>query len=189
MKKLGNRAILGAFALVALITLPCLGFPPDSGKPKSTGMMPSHPTMTKEMPRDTIPDSLKIPEPPFDSTLLTATFVVETRHKLYPKFYQLDSVVFGEAFPLGEEEEQTAKIIKFNPHLQIMMDGQKRQASDTLYNPAILVQVLQGDSVVQESWGFFFSGAPHFRASDYFGFKLVDFKVNEQKYIKPPVTQ
>ncbi len=149
------------------------------------GMMPSHGNMGM-LSQPVLPDSLRFQDGPFDSTLLTATFVIETRHRLYPKFYQLDTVLFGQSFPLGEDEVHTAKVTRFNPHLMITTKGEYKKLSDTLYNPAIRVQVMAGDSLVQETWGFFFVDAPHFRGNNYFGFKLVSFLVNEQKYTKAP---
>lgn len=149
------------------------------------GMMPSHGNMGM-LNQPVLPDSLRFQDGPFDSTLLTSTFVIETRHRLYPKFYQLDTVLFGQTFPLGEDDEFVAKVTRFNPHLMITTKGEYKKHSDTLYNPAIRVQVMAGDSLVQETWGFFFVDAPHFRGNNYFGFKLVSFLVNEQKYTKAP---
>lgn len=150
------------------------------------GMMPSHGNMGM-LNQPVLPDSLRFQDGPFDSTLLTASFVIETRHRLYPKFYQLDTVIFGQPFPLGEDDEYTAKVTRFNPHLMITTKGEYKKVTDTLYNPAVRVQVMAGDSLVQETWGFYFVDAPHFRGNNYFGFKLVDFHVNEQKYTKAPV--
>ncbi len=112
--------------------------------------------------------------------------MIETRHRLYPKFYQLDTVKFGQLFPLGEDEQYSAKVTRFNPHLVITTKGEYKRPDDTLYNPAARLQVFSVDSLVQEGWAFHFVDAPHFRGSDYFGFKLVSFMVNEQKYIKRP---
>ncbi|MBK7141439.1 MAG: hypothetical protein IPH75_05095 [bacterium] len=149
------------------------------------GMMPSHGNAGM-LQQPVLPDSLRFQDGPFDSTLLTATFVIETRHRLYPKFYQLDTVLFGQNFPLGEDEEFSAKVTRFNPHLMITTKGEYKKLSDTLYNPSVRVQVMQGDSLVQETWGFYFVDAPHFRGNNYFGFKLVSFMVNDQKYTKAP---
>ncbi len=119
---------------------------------------------------------------PSDST--GEYYVIETRHRLFPEFRQIDTVGFGEVFLVGEEEWQ-AKVIMFNPHLGITQSGKALQQSDTLYNPAVRVRVEQADSLVQESWGFHFTDAPHFRRTDLLGFKLVSFKVGPQ-YIAAP---
>lgn len=148
--------------------------------------MPAHGQMPEMIPKELLPDSLRFPVEPFDSTLLAATFVIETRHKMYPSFRQVDTVKFGQTFALGEDDEYQARITHFNPHLVITSKGQYLRDSDTLYNPAVRVEVMQGDSAVQKSWGFFYTDAPHFRANAFFGFKLVQFHVNEKKYIKPP---
>ncbi|MEP0828891.1 MAG: hypothetical protein HRF51_10255 [bacterium] len=111
-------------------------------------------------------------------------FIVETRHRLFPNFRQVDTVSLGEVFLVGEEELK-AEILKFNPHLGITDSGKYLQMSDTLYNPAVLVRLTLEDGRVQESWGFYVMDAPHYRRDNLFGFKLVDFKVGD-KYIKLP---
>lgn len=159
----------------------------DSKTPEMpSGIMPSHGNMGM-LQQPALPDSLRFQDGPFDSTLLTATFVIETRHRLYPKFYQLDTVVFGQAFPLGEDEEFLARVTRFNPHLVITTKGEYKKHSDTLYNPAVRIQVMAGDSLVQETWGFHLVDAPHFRGNFYFGFKLIYFTVSDSVYTPPPV--
>lgn len=111
-------------------------------------------------------------------------FVIETRHRLFPNFRQVDTVAIGEIFLVGEEELK-AEVLKFNPHLGITDSGKYLQMTDTLYNPAVLVRLTMEDGRVQESWGFYVMDAPHYRRDNLFGFKLVDFKVGE-KYIRPP---
>ncbi|GEM_PF-4563653 len=111
-------------------------------------------------------------------------FVIETRHRLFPNFGQVDTVAIGEIFLVGEEELK-AEVLKFNPHLGITDSGKYLQMTDTLYNPAVLVRLTMEDGRVQESWGFYVIDAPHYRRDNLFGFKLVDFKVGE-KYIRPP---
>lgn len=111
-------------------------------------------------------------------------FVIETRHRLFPNFRQVDTVAIGEIFLVGEEELK-AEVLKFNPHLGITDSGKYLQMTDTLYNPAVLVRLTMDDGRVQESWGFYVMDAPHYRRDNLFGFKLVDFKVSE-KYIRLP---
>lgn len=122
------------------------------------------------------------PPAPADST--GEYYVIETRHRLFPEFRQLDTVGFGEVFLVGEEEWH-ASVILFNPHLGITQSGKALQQSDTLYNPAVRVRVEHADTLVQECWGFHFTDAPHFRRTDLLGFKLVSFKVGPQ-YIAAP---
>ena len=111
-------------------------------------------------------------------------FVVETSHRIYKNFKQVDTVGLEEAFFIGEDEYQ-ASIILFNPHLAITTEGKILQMSDTLYNPAIRVKVIYEDSVLQESWGFYYADAPHFYRDELLGFRLVDFSVSDQ-YIAVP---
>lgn len=111
-------------------------------------------------------------------------FVIETRHRLFPNFRQVDTVAIGEIFLVGEEELK-AEVLKFNPHLGITDSGKYLQMTDTLYNPAVLVRLTMDDGRVQESWGFYVMDAPHYRRDNLFGFKLIDFKVSE-KYIRLP---
>lgn len=112
-------------------------------------------------------------------------FVIETSHRLFAKFKQIDTVALNQPFEI-DEGQNTAQVILFNPHLGITDSGKSLQMSDTLYNPAIRVQVNEGDKVVQECWGFYMAGAPHYRRNDLLGFRLVEFKV-DPKYVMPPL--
>lgn len=111
-------------------------------------------------------------------------FVIETRHRLFPDFSQIDTVTMEEPFYIGEEEYK-GEVIEFNPHLGITQKGEALQMSDTLYNPAVRVRVSLDGEVKQESWGFLVLTSPHFRRESLFAFRLVDFKVGE-KYIEAP---
>ncbi|MCX6836086.1 MAG: hypothetical protein NTW07_13345 [candidate division Zixibacteria bacterium] len=106
-------------------------------------------------------------------------FILETQHKVFTGFHQIDTVRLNQKFPLGESDD-VGEVFLFNPHFMITDSGKVMQLSDTLYNPAVRVRVTVGDSVVQESWAFYFSSAPHFRRNDMFGFRLVDFKVSDR---------
>ena len=123
-------------------------------------------------------DTLKTPAP-------DDLFVVETRHRLFPEFRQVDTVTIGQVFLIGEEELK-AEVVKFNPDFAVTDSGQYLQVTDTLYNPAVYMRVTLADGKVQESWGFYFMDAPHYRRDNLLGFKLVDFKVSD-KYVMPPL--
>ena len=110
-------------------------------------------------------------------------FVIETRHRLFPQFVQIDTVIMNQPFYIGEEEYE-ARVIEFNPHLGITTKGEYLRMSDTLYNPAVRVQATLGD-IEQESWGFYVIAAPHFKRDDLLAFKLVEFKVGDE-YIEAP---
>lgn len=122
-------------------------------------------------------------------SLLTAdttvvSFIVETRHRLYPNFRQTDTVGLDQPFLIGEEELE-ARIVSFNPHLGITTDGQRLQMSDTLYNPAIQVEVRKDGEITQTSWGFFYVDAPHFYRDHMLGFRLLAFNVGN-RYVPNP---
>ena len=133
-------------------------------------------------------DSTKVAVP-LDTVIhaVKGTFVVETRHRIHVSFQQIDTVQFGQSFDLGEGDF-VAKVIGFNPDFAISLSGKKFQASDTLNNPAILVQVTAQDSThnTQEIWAFYYGNAPHFRRESMFGFKLIDFKITEPIFVAPP---
>ncbi|MEK7775437.1 MAG: hypothetical protein AAB305_06095 [Candidatus Zixiibacteriota bacterium] len=112
-------------------------------------------------------------------------FVIETSHRLFPNFKQIDTVALNQQFEI-DEGQNSAQVILFNPHLGITDSGKMLQLSDTLYNPAVRMQVSEGDKVVQESWAFFLAGAPHYRRNDLLGFRLLEFKV-DPKYVMPPL--
>lgn len=111
-------------------------------------------------------------------------FVIETRHRLHPNFLQIDTVAPGDPFYLGEDELE-ARVILFNPHLGITMEGEALQMSDTLYNPAVQVRVIDEGEVSQESWAFYYTEAPHYRREDMLGFRIIDFRV-DAAYIPIP---
>jgi hypothetical protein len=114
-------------------------------------------------------------------------YIIETRHRIFQDFLQVDTVTFGEPFLLGEEED-TARIFTFNPDLVIRLindtTAEAIQDSDTLKNPAVRIRVSK-NKVLQESWAFAAGGAPHFKRNDVFGFKIREFNVTNLKYIKP----
>ena len=113
------------------------------------------------------------------------SFVVETHHRAYTNFKQIDTVGFADPFYIGEEEWE-ARIILFNPHLGITMKGEALQMSDSLRNPAIRIRVEHADTLIQESWGFFFTDAPHFRRENMLGFRLLEYNVGDEYIPVPP---
>jgi len=106
-------------------------------------------------------------------------YVLESRHRVFADFAQVDTVRMNQRFLIGEGEEE-GEVFLFNPHFVITDSGKVMQVSDTLYNPAVRVRVSVGDSVIQESWAFYFGSAPHFRRNDMLGFRLLDFKVSDR---------
>ena len=106
-------------------------------------------------------------------------YVLESRHRVFTGFHQIDTVRMNEPFAIGEGEER-GEVFLFNPNFSITDSGRVRQLSDTLYNPAVKVRVSVRDSVEQESWAFYYSSAPHFRRTDMFGFRLVEFRVSDR---------
>ncbi len=148
----------------------------DTTKPP-TALPPGHDT-TKAIvyPDAKIADTL-------EQDSINAWFVIETRHRMYPSFLQIDTVVFGQPFQIGEEDVQ-ARVVRFNPHFAIGETGIIHQMSDSLVNPAVHICVVQGGKVTQLSWAFP-NMAPHFRRDAFFGFKLLDFKVDDKRYIRP----
>ena len=124
---------------------------------------------------------------PAESDSLETYYVIETRHRLYPDFVQVDTVKPGQPFFIGEDEYR-AEVMTFNPHLGITTDGEYLQVSDTLYNPAVRVRVVEGEEEMQQSWAFHFVSAPHYYRQELLGFKLLEFKVSN-KYIQIPKTK
>lgn len=159
----------------------------------------------KVLPPDTA--LLKTPDPrPADSVTALALpdtdtifgpndwMVIESHHRMYPAFLQIDTVKPNQPFQLGEDGP-FAEVVKFVADLKVSMKGERTKMSDTLYNPAVLVRVFvpdsitQQDSVTQESWAFFYGSQPHFTRQSFFAFLLLDFKVENPKYVKPPKDQ
>lgn len=139
---------------------------PDSSKatlPNSTNLLPTRSTTD-------------------NSTDTNSVFILEARHRVFTDFLEVDTVRMDEKFEIGDGNA-VGQIFTFNPHLTITEKGEYIRVSDTLYNPAVRVRVYQKDSVVQESWAFYYSEAPHFRRSDILGFRLLNFQVAD-KYIR-----
>ncbi|PWB75578.1 hypothetical protein C3F09_02095 [candidate division GN15 bacterium] len=136
---------------------------------------------------------MKAPSGPDTDTIFDPGdwMVIETHHRMYPNFLQVDTVKPKQRFQLGDDGP-FAEVVKFVADLKVTMKGEKIKMSDTLYNPAVMVRVIapdtvtHKDSVVQESWAFYIGGAPHFSPKAFFAFKLLDFKVSNPKYVKPP---
>ncbi len=116
---------------------------------------------------------------------LSGTYVIETRHRLFPKFSQIDTVEGSDLFFIGEDQYQ-AEIILFNPHVGITMTGEVLQLSDTLYNPAVRIRVSNEDGLMQESWGFNRFESPHYRREDLLGFLLLEFDIEKRFVASPP---
>lgn len=114
-------------------------------------------------------------------------FVIETRHRLFPKFVQVDTIAPDSSFTLGEEEYHV-EVVTFNPHFGITTEGEFLQMSDTLYNPAVRLRVTLADSLVQESWAFYYMSTPHFYRDRMFAFRLIGFNIGD-KYVKPPLKE
>jgi hypothetical protein len=159
VRKVG-LSIVATLLLASFVSLPCRGASPDS-----TSKSAVHADSSSTKPAGEY-------------------YIIETHHRIFQDFLQIDTVTFGQPFLLGEEED-TARIYIFNPHLGITSKGEAIQVSDTLYNPAVRIRVSK-NKVLQESWAFFIGSAPHFRANDFFGFKIREFHVADPKYIQPP---
>lgn len=162
VRKVGPGLVAALTLLAAFSLLPCRAASPDSSKT----IVP--------------PDSTS-------SKLSGEYYIIETRHRIFQDFIQVDTVKFGEPFLLGEEED-TARIFMFNPDfISVLINdttAETIQASDTLNNPAVRIRVSK-NKVLQESWAFFVGGAPHFHRNDFFGFKIRAFHVIDPKYIMP----
>lgn len=118
----------------------------------------------------------RLPQLPVDSQFL---FVIEVSHRVFTEFREVHPVRLHELFEIGDGE-QTAQVMLFNPDLGITDKGEFLQFSDSLNNPAVKVKVFAKDSLVQESWAFHFTDAPHFRRSDMLGFRLLSYSVPEK---------
>ncbi len=179
------------FSLLLGVTLlnPSVG----NSQTNDTAKVSSPPDAHMMVPSHTPTDSVTIPAGPDTDTIFGPNdwMVVETHHRMYPAFRQVDTVKPRQRFQLGDDGP-FAEVVKFVADLKVSMKGEKMKMSDTLFNPAVLLKVLIPDSVthkdslVQETWAFYFSGAPHFSRHAFFAFKLLDFKVENPKYVKPP---
>lgn len=151
-------------------------------------VIPSH------RPADSVaaPSVPSAPSGPDTDTIFSRNdwMVIETHHRLFPEFLQLDTIKPKERFQIGEDGP-FAEVVKFVADLKVTMKGERTKMSDTLYNPAVLIRVFstnaatQQDSLIQESWAFLYGSSPHFSRQAFFAFLLRDFKVENPKYVKP----
>ncbi len=125
------------------------------------------------------PNSLLPAHSAISSKDTSSVFILEVRHRIFTDFLEFDTVRMNEQFEIGDEDFH-GQVFIFNPHLIITEKGEYLQDSDSLYNPAVRVRVYQEDSVIQESWAFYYSEAPHFRRSDILGFRLLNFQVSDR---------
>jgi len=138
-------------------------------------------------------DSAVAPSGPDTDTIFGRKdwMIIESHHRMFPGFLQVDTVKPKQRFQLGEDGP-FAEVVKFVADLKVTMKGEKTKMSDTLYNPAVLIRVFvpdsatQMDSVLQESWAFYYGSSPHFSRQSFFAFMLLDFKVENPKYVKSP---
>jgi hypothetical protein len=145
------------------------------------------------LPSHQLADSVAAPSGPDTDTVFGPRdwMVIESHHRMYPGFLQVDTVKPKQRFQLGEDGP-FAEVVKFVADLKVTMKGEKTKMSDTLYNPAVLIRVFvpdsatQMDSVLQESWAFYYGSSPHFSRQSFFAFMLLDFKVENPKYVKSP---
>ena len=163
--KLFGRALL-CLALTFGVAVPTFASD-DSSKaaPSGTPLLSSHAQASAASP-----------------SLPVEYFVIETSHRVYANFRQVDTVGINQKFAIGEGDE-VGEVFIFNPDFSITDSGKVLQLSDSLNNPAVRIRVLVKDSVIQQSWAFLLAGAPHYRRNDLLGFRLLDFKVGD-KYIK-----
>ena len=159
-------------------------------------LIPSHrtPDSATVPSAATAPSVPAVPSGPDTDTIFGPNdwMVIESHHRMYPDFLQMDTVKPKQRFQLGEDGPY-AEVVKFVADLKLTMKGEKHKMSDTLYNPAVMLRVFatdsatQQDSVIQESWAFYYGSSPHFSRTAFFAFLLRDFKVENPKYLKPPV--
>jgi hypothetical protein len=165
---------------------------PDSGKTATVPQAVSSHTVDSSKLKAGQPEAQPGSAPDLDTIFSPDDYVViEAHHRLFPSFQQTDTVKFHQRFQLGDEN-LFAEVFKFVADLKVSMKGEKVKMSDTLNNPAVQVRVISvdsithKDSVMQETWAFYYSGAPHFSRTTFFAFTLKSFKVSNPKYIKPP---
>ncbi len=186
---MGSKGLVGLLVLGTLIMIPVL----VGSQTNDTAKVSSPAAPVQLAPSHQPTDTIKAPSGPDSDTIFDPKdwMVIESHHRMYPSFLQIDTVKPRQRFQLGDEGP-FAEVIKFVADLKVTMKGEKIKMSDTLYNPAVLVRVIapdsvtHKDSVLQESWAFYFGGAPHFSRTAFFAFKLLDFKITNPKYVKPP---
>jgi hypothetical protein len=105
---------------------------------------------------------------------------IAVRHRAHLGYYEEFQVRMGQKFQLSDTDYY-ARAVDFVPDFAISLSDKKVfSRSDSLNNPAVKLIVYRGHEKLEEVWAFQKVEAPHFSPQSMLGFKLLDFKINDE---------
>jgi hypothetical protein len=105
---------------------------------------------------------------------------IAVRHRAFTGYYEEFQVRMGQKFQLSDTDYY-ARAVDFVPDFAISLSDKKVfSRSDSLNNPAVKLIVYRGKERLEEVWAFQKVEAPHFSPQSMLGFKLLDFKIEDE---------
>ncbi len=105
-------------------------------------------------------------EQPFEA------IVVRVTHRVFPAFNETHRVAPGERFPIGDTEF-SGRIVEFLPDFALDETTKKPfSRSRDLRNPAVRIEVYEGDRKVEDAWAFQGEGPPHYAKTSLLAFRI-----------------
>jgi hypothetical protein len=99
---------------------------------------------------------------PFGCGSAPVQYVLEVRHQHYPDFREVNRARQGERFVIGDTNVE-AKIVRFEPDFAIDREAKTIfSRSESMNNPAVLVEVYEDGDKKAEVWAFR-NSPPHAR--------------------------
>lgn len=109
---------------------------------------------------------------------------IRVKSRMYVNFQEEHKVRMYEKFAIGDTDMEGV-VVEFFPDFSIdTLTHKAISLSDTLYNPAAKVLIIQGKEKREEVWAFPPGMMAHYSPRSFIGFELVDYKTSG-KYIKP----
>jgi hypothetical protein len=94
---------------------------------------------------------------------------------MYASFTDTATVRLGERFPIGDTQF-TAEVDRFVS--DFALEGNEVVSrSEEVRNPAVHMKVFDADKLIEESWAFPGSGAPHINPKNFVYFVIIDMKL------------
>lgn len=105
-------------------------------------------------------------EQPFEA------IVVRVTHRVFTTFNETHRVAPGERFPIGDTEF-SGRIVEFLPDFALEETTKKPfSRSRELRNPAVRIEVYEGNRKIEDAWAFQGAGPPHYAKTSLLAFRL-----------------
>ena len=111
------------------------------------------------------------------------TVTLRMGHRMYASFTDTATVRMGERFQIGDTPF-TGEVDRFLPDFALDDDKKVVSRSDEIKNPAVHVNVYEGEKVIEESWAFPGRGAPHIKSQNFVYFVITDMKIAPEEGVE-----